>query len=559
MLPATAIDPRRAARYAPLVLAEVPRLIGNLDREPQSRSYGSFNRTHWSWKFCDFPVMMPQIAAYPLALLWRHPFDSAYCGNARLLEWIHGAVTYVCAQQRRNGSYDSVGPFTQDHGNTMFMTYLLTEVRALLGSSMDDKLAARVDAAVAAGAGFGLRSHEDYAFISNHQALYALAFRNAASLTNDSRFAARAAANIERILGHQSTEGWYEEYGGSDPGYETLGLFYLATYWQRQPDAALLDSLTRSVGFLSHFVHPDGGLGGAYASRHTSLYMPGGLEILSASVPDAAAVAEFIGARLGSGAVVTPQTTDAENLGVISYTYLAACLAPPSGAPAPPPLPLQRLDGIERFPKSGLTVVGTPAYYAVVNVSKGGVCRAFDKSSGQMSYEDAGYVADINGRRYASQLAGMSQAGEIGDPHQIASTGRFAEVRQALPTPLNWIVLRIANLTLFRSLALGAWVRRKILARLILGRTPGPLELTRTIAWDATGFRIQDQLAALDGAQLDALVLARSFTAIHMGSAKYFHPADLAAVESPVDGERLRAELNARRSATAEFAVRLGR
>ena len=102
------IDSSRAATYVPLVLEQVPRLLGSLDRERLSISYGSFDRMHWGWKFCDFPVMMAQIAAYPLALLWRHAFPgNPYHQNAQLLSWIHGAVEYVCRQQRSNGSFDS--------------------------------------------------------------------------------------------------------------------------------------------------------------------------------------------------------------------------------------------------------------------------------------------------------------------------------------------------------------------------------------------------------------------------------------------------------------------
>ena len=33
--------------------------------------------------------------------------------------------------------------------------------------------------------------------------------------------------------------------------------------------------------FLAHAVHPDGSVGGVYGSRHTHLYVPGGLERLA--------------------------------------------------------------------------------------------------------------------------------------------------------------------------------------------------------------------------------------------------------------------------------------
>jgi hypothetical protein len=548
------MDPRRAAVYAPLVLAQMPRLLGCLDREQHSISYGSFDRTHWGWKFCDFPVMMAQIAAYPLALLWRYPFPgNSYHQNQQVLAWIHGAVEYVCRQQHRNGSFDSVGPFTQDHGNSLFMTYLMTEVQRLLGTALAPDLERAIPRATIAACDFALRSDEDYAFISNHQALYAVAFHNAAQLTGEERFERRARLNIERIIRKQSSEGWYEEYGGADPGYESLGIFYLATYWRRTRDPQVLESLRRSVEFLSHFVHPDGSVGGVYGSRHTSVYMPGGFELLAAEIPAAAAVARFLQKRLSRGNVLTPATCDPQNLGVLAYTYLEGCFAPPQETAAAA-LPCESLDGVRRFPQSGLTLVGTRCYYAVVNTSKGGVCRIFDKQRERVAYEDAGYVARAAGRRYTSQLSGLSHAVDSGAPDEVASEGQFGEVRQELPTASKWMLLRLLNLTLFRSLTLGAWVRRQILARLILAKRPGPLRLRRIIRFANSEIRFRDDLTLAGRARVDAVDLARSFTPIHMGSAKYFHFSELESTPLlPVEDAAVR--LNHNGAVTCEFDI----
>src|SRR5687767_2294875 len=88
--------PERARVYAAAALAQIPHLLGHLDREPQSGTYGCFDRDHWSWKFRDHPLGMLQSAAYPLALLWRYPMPhSPYVGNERLLEWIQAAIDWT--------------------------------------------------------------------------------------------------------------------------------------------------------------------------------------------------------------------------------------------------------------------------------------------------------------------------------------------------------------------------------------------------------------------------------------------------------------------------------
>jgi hypothetical protein len=549
-------DSTRATVYVPPVLAQIPRLLGSLDRERLSISYGSFDRTHWGWKFADFPVMMAQIATYPLALLWRYPFPgNPYFRNAQLLSWIHGAVDYVCRQQRRNGSFDSVGPFTQDHGNSLFMTYLITEVHGLLGTSLDSGLERTVVRAARAACNFALRSSEDYAFISNHQALYALALHNAAQLVGEPRFLSRATLNIETIIRKQSDEGWYEEYGGPDPGYESLGIFYLATYWQRTQDPRLLESLRRSIEFFSHCVHPDGSVGGVYGSRHTSLYMPCGFELLASEVPAAAAVASFLRQRLARGNVLTPANCDPQNLGVLLYTYLEGCFAP-RAIESPSRLPCESLQGMRRFSQSGLVVVGSTSYFAVANTSKGGVCRVFDKQHERIAYEDAGYVARLGGRRYTSQLAGLSRGHDSGDSTEVVSEGQFGEVRQELPTVPKWIVLRLLNLTLFRSLSSGAWVRRQILKRLILARRRGPLRFTRAIVFGTDEIRVRDHVTLAPGARVETIELARSFTGIHMGSAKYFHASELESTPLSSTGDGAD-RLNQQGEARFEMALRI--
>ena len=183
---------------------------------------------------------------------------------------------------------------------------------------------------------------------------------------------------IRQIVEKQSNDGWYREYYGPDPGYESLAICYLAHYHRKTGSDLLLGSLRRSIRFFSYCVHCDGSVGGVYGSRHTSLYYPSGFEQLSGDIPQAAAVARFMRCRIGIRNVLTPSVSDQENLASLCYSYLDACLAAP-GCQEVPALPCEELAGIESFPESGITVCGAQKYYAVVNSAKGGVCRIFDR------------------------------------------------------------------------------------------------------------------------------------------------------------------------------------
>lgn len=539
--------------YSVQALAQLPRLLGLLDREAFSASAGSFDRSHWSWKFRDFPLTMLQTGITPLAMAWRFSFPgSPYTGNPQLLAWIVSGMERTLKLQHQDGAFDSVGPNTRDHGVTLAMVHCLAGASRLLGDALPSALRERLERSLRRACAFSARSGEDYAFISNHQALFAAAWLEAAEHTGDAGYRRRADEVLARILREQSPDGWYREYGGPDPGYESLGIHYLAKCWQRTRSAELLASLRRSIEFFAHCVHPDGSVGGVYGSRHTQLYFPSGFEMLAAELPMAAAVAKFIRARLERGNVLTPAASDAENLVPLLASYLDAALVsgPESTGPAAA-LPCETLAGSRRFSDSGIAVMGAPGYYAVASGAKGGVCRIFSKHSERVAYEDAGYLASAAGRLWTSQRLGQSGGAGEGE---LLCTAQFSEVRQELPTAWKFVLLRLLNLTLFRSLRLGAWLRRRIIARLITSAHPGPLKLERRIRFDADGVAFEDRITLSRPVAIERLELARSFTAIHMGSAKYFHPSEL--VDTPLpDTSTMAKALRAGRTAECRYRL----
>jgi hypothetical protein len=534
----------------------MPWLFSQLDREPCSITSGSFDREHWSWKFRDFPLGMLQASVYLPALLWRHPFPgNPYYDNSTVLTWIATAIEHTLARQRSNGAFDVFSPNEQDSGTTLGVIHGLSEAFCLARRAFSETRQDRFLGALRKACDFAISRDENHAFISNHWALFAVAFLDAYELLDDEKYKMRAEEILERIMREQSSDGWYREYEGPDPGYESLGIFHLATYWRRTGSAALLKSLRRSVEFFAHCVHPDGSVGGVYGSRHTSLYFPGGFEILGSEVPFAATIAKFMRERLARRNVVTPATADAENLPSLGYTYLEACFAPGIQFDADlPSLPCESLDGIRYFADSNIALAGARQYYAVINGSKGGVCRIFNKRNTKIAYEDAGYLVRADGRRWTSQVIGVGRLVETSREDQVACATALAEVRQVMLTPAKFIFLRLLNLTLFRYPALGSFLRRLIVKRLITGKRPGPLRLTRSIKFGTNEIHFRDRLEVSGKMKVQEVFLPRSFTAVHMGSAKYFHPSELTDVlQVPVSG--MARELNQSRESSREFTV----
>jgi hypothetical protein len=549
-------DPREGI-YWPEVMSASGRLISQLDREPQSASYGSFDREHWAWKFRDFPIGVLQCAAYPLAMLWKFPLaGNPYYANERVLDWIVASIEKTISRQHANGSFDGFSPYEQHPGSTLFILHGLSEAFRIIRERVPGEVESRFVTALRKGCEFSMRREEDHAFVSNHWALFAVAFLDAQELLGEPKYGTQAEEIVARIQREQSADGWYREYDGPDPGYESLGIFHLAAYWQRTRSKPLLDSLRRSVEFYAHCVHPDGSVGGNYGSRLTMHYFPGGFEILSGELPKAAAIAKFLRERLGRHNVLTPSVTDTENLVPLLYTYLEACVAPEFGTEkgAAPQLPCEELEGAHHFRDAQVQFVGTRRYYAVVNAGRGGVCRIFDRRSEKVAYEDSGYVVSGGGRRWTSQRLVPGARVKRDNPMDLTCETMFAEVHQELPTPAKFILLRLLNLTAFRSLRLGNWLRKQITRRLITQMRIGPLRLRRSIQFREAEIRFRDRIELTKPAMVEEVALPRAFLPIHMGSAKYFQESELEATPR-VPVHAMARELTRTRKAQCEFAL----
>jgi hypothetical protein len=80
------------------------------------------------------------------------------------------------------------------------------------------------------------------------------------------------------------------------------------------------------------------------------------------------------------------------------------------------------------------------------------------------------------------------------------------------------------------------------------------------IRFEPEGVVISDELETTSPEQVTAVELPRSFSAIHMGSAKYFHASELASVrEADASGlaETLRRDGRARLTQRVDFGARV--
>jgi hypothetical protein len=498
----------------------LPRLLALLDADPSSLSYGQGDRRHWAWGLSDFGNGAFQGAANGLSILVVHGLLPDGFSEEKILRRIQAMFHGADKLRRRNGSLEEAFPYEGSFCVTALVAYdLLSAVEQL-----EDRLTTSERETCLEGIrpmiGFLLRSDETHAIISNHLATAVAALCKWSNLTNECDDV-RVRELLDRILKHQSAEGWFKEYEGADPGYQSLCTYYLADVHRMRPNFDLADPLRESIRFLWHFAHPDGSFGGIYGSRNTRFYYPAGIECLSGEIPEAAALAIHMRRSIESECVVTLSAMDELNLIPMfnSYCLAVACRVE---YPNSPSLPCRETTPLRRhWPEAGLFIDRGESHYTIVSTSKGGVVMHFEE--GEKTLTDGGMVAGKGTRvQFATQSFCSSNQVEV-KSDQLTIHSKFRPINRRLPTPWQFIILRCLNLSVMRFPNLREWVKR-LLVRLLITRKGRAVGGNRRVISLGAELQIEDEQ---DLSQVLKVWQADEFfTTIHMASRGYWQIQD---------------------------------
>ena len=294
-------DPLLRRAYLDAALAAVPRLLGAVDRNPYRATYGCFDREFWHYRTSAFASEMYQEAVYPLALVYRRRLPgNRWYGEPRLRELAIAGMRFAARSCHTDASCDDYYPYERALGAAVFSLAACASAYRELNlddHELSDWLVRRSR---------WVAEHDESGRLANHHALAVWGLAQVAEITGDDDLAAAAQQCTRQVLRWQSPEGWFEEYGGADPGYQTVTIDALAKY-RRMTGAAWLDEpLERAVRFARHFLHPDDSYGGEYGSRGTYHFYPHGFELLAGDNAAAVDLADGFLVALSTGRAAMP-------------------------------------------------------------------------------------------------------------------------------------------------------------------------------------------------------------------------------------------------------------
>jgi hypothetical protein len=501
--------------YAREIDVALPRILALADRDPLSRTGGFGDRRFWAWKLSDFANGTLQGPVNGLsALLSIDAFGSAI-DPGRIRSVIDAMLAATPRLMRRDGSFEEALPFEQSYCVTALVLYdhlCALERLEVMGHGQ----AADRSSAFAPAARFLVRRDETHGFISNHLATAAAALLRWDRLHDDAAARRKAGQLIARILGRQSAEGWFEEYGGADPGYQTLCMTHLADAAAISNSSPLWRALDRGARFLTHFAHPDGSFGGIYGSRATRIYYPAAMELLRQRFAEAGVLADWMKPAIGRQAPVTLSAIDTPNLPPVFNNYCQALALAPGSDSSDPPSPAQH--GRRVMQEAGLLVDIGPRHHTVISTRKSVVCHW---RGNRMVLNDTGLAfRATNGRHLTSQ--GDPQTDVELDGERLVIKGRLTERSMPLPNPYNVLILRLLAVSVMRIPAVGALVKRSIAGLLVRSRGEPAGRFTRIVEL-GPDLKVADRWEPRD---LVRVSVDEPFSVIHMASSGYWQRGD---------------------------------
>lgn len=514
--------------YLDLIKHNLPRLLALFDTDQTSSSHGMGDRYHWAWGLIDFGNGTFQGAAHGMARLWRAGLWPYPTPKTQFIARLDALFEATKRLTRRDGSLEEAFPNEGSYCVTALVAFDLLCAIDLLHNEVDEGQLQRWRTMVAPMIGYLKRADETHAFISNHLATAVAALLRWHRLTGDQAAERKAKYQLDKILHHQSEEGWFKEYEGADPGYQTLCTYYLADVHQIRPDWQLLEPLRRSIQFLWHFAHPDGSFAGLYGSRCTRFYYPAGVMALADEIPEAAALSTFMVSAIAQQQVVTLSVMDEPNFVPMFNAYawaaaMAKCTHTAKNAiPLTPTIPCRDNQPLRKhFPKAGLWLDRGPAHYTLINTHKAGVVYHFRQ--GHRPLIDAGVVVcDANGHFGSSQSYDQNnRVHQQGD--QLEVTATITAMPKQLPGPIQFMILRGLCLTAFRFAPLREWIKQRLVKMLITRRHHWPVYNHRSITLGES-LKIVDQTDLRSGYRV--IQNAGGFVPIHMASQGYWQIQD---------------------------------
>lgn len=283
-------NPELPGNFEHYLLRSVARILTQLDRDPDSPTFGCFDRDFWHYKVRDFASIVLQQGALVLETLYNYSSQENFLyREPKVLSWVNASIGFWARQQLPSGAFNEYYPFEEGFPPTAFSLYavaLIFQKRGFPEAQPDVLLAIQkaVDSL--------LSVQERQAL--NQESVALTAVELASRIPGVKLDRKKLDSRFVDFFAAQSSEGWFPEYGGADTGYLSVTLDALSVYYDLTGDARADVAMNKALEFISMLVSVSGSTPVMTNSRNTDYIAPYGLLRMAESSPLARCVFEKI-------------------------------------------------------------------------------------------------------------------------------------------------------------------------------------------------------------------------------------------------------------------------
>lgn len=244
---------------------QVPRVLGMIDREKDSPTFGCADRYFWHYKLHDFPNARFQEAAEILALAFKYRHASnPFFGQERVRQWATAAIRFWEKIKSSDGSFDEAYPYERSFCATAFSSMHAARALILLEESPSADLQT---------VGRWLMRH-DALDTANQRAASVAAMAYLSKISGNDRLRLSARSRAHDMVEAYERLNRFDEYGGSDTGYSSIALSALSLYDGCAQDGDLSAWIKTRSDEAGRVLRQDGSYEYEGQSRRTQFFYP---------------------------------------------------------------------------------------------------------------------------------------------------------------------------------------------------------------------------------------------------------------------------------------------
>ena len=530
-------------KFQTLIGQIIPRALTQVCRDPDSANYGSWDRNFWHYKIRDFSSIILQQGGY---LLLQAARLEEYADKAEYFKGLaRASVDFWDKRAQKFGAFEEYYPFERSYPGLAFSTLAIAKIIRDLELDPRRYKAGMHIAIKQLEAREELEASNQY--LAGLAALYVLS-----EIMPDLVDKAILDKRLQQVLAAQSSEGWFNEYGGPDLGYLSVSIDCLWDIYDVSGSEEVLESIRKAISFIDDLLIAPQSTG-LHNSRQTDYIVPYGIVRMALMVGDSAQMAAERIAHILYSHIKDPEhffsaIDDRYWVHYIGHSVVRAyawgvgfdtsscrngtkfrkskrlcrfadettailgfdtssCRKRQDDASTfkrqDVASTIKRQDDastIRHYPEAGYIVIRKEQYSGLISTRKGGILSIYG-NDGQR-FADYGTELHIGNKIYVMNWWGSSRLLQFED-NRVIIKGGFVPTKEHVSTPFKHLVLRVA------SLIFGASIIAILKNRLIFRKQQSPYTFTREITVGEREISIVEHFSE-DGRRLAGLQTSSS-------------------------------------------------